>query len=232
MTAPLWITGPPTPAIGGRYGGPVPHSSYTTPWGTTVKGSAIAWRRTVDGVSCSIPQFGKRPCGGFPEVCPDLGEGHLERVEVGAIGRQELLDGACPHGWKASLLCRKPRALKVCCPSDGYHGEASAVLCAAGPCCGAPRAPRTSEQVRPPCLSPLQPVRRSSREGASQPELSRLGGPAAALGATPLLVRLPECPRPLPFATRCGRRRADQLEQLDQLDQGGAGPAGVPADCC
>ncbi|WP_144428373.1 hypothetical protein [Azospirillum thiophilum] len=35
MTAPLWITGPPTPAIGGRYGGPVPHSSYTTPWGTT-----------------------------------------------------------------------------------------------------------------------------------------------------------------------------------------------------
>lgn len=32
MTAPLWITGPSTPAIGGRYGGPVPHnSSYTTP---------------------------------------------------------------------------------------------------------------------------------------------------------------------------------------------------------
>jgi len=38
------------------------------------------------------------------------------------------------------------------------------VLCAVGPCCGAPRAPRTSEQVRPPCLSAFQAVRRSSRE--------------------------------------------------------------------
>ena len=30
MTAPLCKTGPPTPALGGRFGGPVPHSSYTT----------------------------------------------------------------------------------------------------------------------------------------------------------------------------------------------------------
>ena len=40
--------------------------------------------------------------------------------------------------------------MRIC----GYHGKSSAVLCAAGPCCGAPRAPRTSEQVRPPCLRP------------------------------------------------------------------------------
>jgi len=42
MTAPLWITGPPTPAIEGRCGGPVPHSSYTTQWDTTEHSGEIA----------------------------------------------------------------------------------------------------------------------------------------------------------------------------------------------
>ena len=42
----------------------------------------------ADFADCS-PEFIDGSCGSFSQVGLELGEGHLDRVEVGAVGRQE-----------------------------------------------------------------------------------------------------------------------------------------------
>lgn len=64
MTAPLWITGPPTPAIEGRCGGPVPHSSYTTSWDTTQDRRLVELVATIhnaaDGKKPTLASIGRQ----------------------------------------------------------------------------------------------------------------------------------------------------------------------------
>ncbi|MCM8735690.1 sulfatase-like hydrolase/transferase [Azospirillum sp. A1-3] len=122
MTAPLWITGPPTPAIGGRYGGPVPHSSYTTPWGTTLSdhgdmlGERGLWyKMSFFESACRIPLIIRAP-------------GWFQAGRVAAsVSSMDLLptlvelahDGAAP-GWRTPI---DGRSLLPHLQRSGGHDE-------------------------------------------------------------------------------------------------------------
>ncbi len=46
-------------------------------------------REGVDAVGNGVPEVVDGPCGGLLEKGLELGEGHLDGIEVGAVGRQE-----------------------------------------------------------------------------------------------------------------------------------------------
>ena len=54
----------------------------------------VLWGYGVDGVADRIPEGLDGACCGLFQESLDLGEGHLDRVEVGTVGRQEQDVGA------------------------------------------------------------------------------------------------------------------------------------------
>ena len=79
---------------------------------------ALGRAEDVYGVADGLPEFGDGAGGAAFEVGLELGEGHLDRVEIGAVGWQEaefgpdplngLADGGAAVGGKVVITTMSP----------------------------------------------------------------------------------------------------------------------------